>query len=138
MESSLGALDAVQDYAKYPATTRYMPTWTLEEILAAEPLYGIGQQRATELFGRWGGVPRYVLEGANNDSAQDMLTDAIGGANLDELMKSVAQPQSMSEVRQQQRGGSRHTRCHVHINLQGLVPDFFRSRVHIAHSHSVL
>lgn len=81
--------------------------------MAAEPLYGIGPQRATELFDRWGGVPRYVLEGANDDSVQKMLTDAIGEANLEWLLKSVAQTESMPEVRQRQRGGIKRRLHHM-------------------------
>jgi hypothetical protein len=61
------------------ATTRYMPVWSEEEVLRCRELMftGMPEARVEELLAQWGGVPRFVLQYAGDDTQQAKLKQAI-------------------------------------------------------------
>src|SRR6185369_3117412 len=62
-----------------PGTTiRYMPVWNREEIdTCNDAIYFHQRSKVKELFLKWGGIPRFVLEKANDPVQQRKLEDAI-------------------------------------------------------------
>ena len=51
-------------FLKYAATDslRFLPVWSLEELIQAAPLYGLIKEEVETRYGLVGGIPRYVLE----------------------------------------------------------------------------
>jgi len=45
----------------------------------------VSQARVDELYGKWGGIPRYVLEKANNIKDQDGLEVAIKNCSISDV-----------------------------------------------------
>ncbi|RHZ81442.1 hypothetical protein Glove_120g113 [Diversispora epigaea] len=67
-------------------TIRYMPTWKWKEIKECwKELYPqkIKKETAWDLFMKWGGIPRFVLEKGNDETYQNKLTDAIPNCKMD-------------------------------------------------------
>ncbi|KAG5182393.1 hypothetical protein JKP88DRAFT_164594, partial [Tribonema minus] len=86
------------EFLKAPAATkRFMPVWSEEELLrCAELLFSgqdlerdVPQARVRELFRRWGGVPRYVLQYAHDDERQGTLTAAIHHCSVGDLHAAI-------------------------------------------------
>ncbi|PKK58121.1 hypothetical protein RhiirC2_796830, partial [Rhizophagus irregularis] len=66
-------------------TIRYMPIWNWKEIKnCRKMLYDdkVTLELAKDLFSKWGGIPRYVLERANDETHQSKLIDAIKGCKV--------------------------------------------------------
>ncbi|KAG5185990.1 hypothetical protein JKP88DRAFT_310586 [Tribonema minus] len=61
------------------ATTRYMPVWSQEEVQRCRQLLfdHVPQSRVQDLLEQWGGVPRFVLQFADDDTQQAKLQQAI-------------------------------------------------------------
>ncbi|CAG8827229.1 22650_t:CDS:1, partial [Cetraspora pellucida] len=57
----------------------YMPVWNWDEInICRKMLYKhLEKEKVSKLFHKWGGIPRFVLEKANDQTQQDKLLDAI-------------------------------------------------------------
>ena len=70
---------------------RYMPIWSYEEIeLCRAALFDhLLSAEVKSLYGKWGGIPRYVLENANKPLQQSKLDNAIMAVDLDLLVKAI-------------------------------------------------
>lgn len=76
-----------------------MPVWSEDELLAAgRRLYGLSEERVRELYARWGGSARYVLQRANDPGMQTDLEWAIATTSINQIRKAVGMPDSASEV----------------------------------------
>ncbi|CAB4442538.1 unnamed protein product [Rhizophagus irregularis] len=63
-----------------------MPTWSWKEIKSCrQVLYEdrVTPELAKDLYSKWGGIPRYVLERANDVTHQAKLNEAIKGSKGD-------------------------------------------------------
>ena len=70
------------------STMRYMPVWSYDEIEQCRSLLfdtTVKSDEAQQLFMRWGGVPRYVLEKAHDSATQKSLEGALSLANFTAL-----------------------------------------------------
>lgn len=91
--------DAPQDFAKAGASTLLMPLWSEDELNAAgQSLYSLTEQEVQDLFAKWGGSARYVLQHAKNPSRQKDLDEAITDANIDKIYQAVGAPASAQDV----------------------------------------
>ncbi|CAG8688296.1 16218_t:CDS:2, partial [Funneliformis mosseae] len=68
-----------EHFDKYSgSTSRFMPIWKWSEIDTCRKIYkNIKKKQAVYLFRRWGGIPRFVLENANDITHQNRLEEAI-------------------------------------------------------------
>ncbi|CAG8489637.1 368_t:CDS:2 [Acaulospora colombiana] len=68
-----------KNFDKRGTTIRYMPVWSWEEIDACRiRLFShLSQREVRKLYNKWGGIPRFTLFCALNDSQQDLLQMAI-------------------------------------------------------------
>lgn len=75
---------------------RYMPIWSYEEIeLCRSALFDyLLPAKVKILYGKWGGIPRYILENANNPIQQSKLDNAITAVDLQLLVKAVGNPEA--------------------------------------------
>ena len=74
------------------ATARYMPVWSYDEIEQCRSLLfeaTVTAAKARELFVRWGGVPRYVLEKAHDKTTQQSLGRALSLAKFSVLQDAA-------------------------------------------------
>ena len=74
------------------STARYMPVWSYDEIEQCRSLLfeaTVTAAKARELFVRWGGVPRYVLEKAHDQDAQQSLGRALSLAKVSVLQDAA-------------------------------------------------
>jgi hypothetical protein len=73
------------------STKLYMPVWDWDEIEECRRLLfsNVTEQEARDLFLRWGGVPRFVLEKAHVLSAQNGLEEALSTASLHDLIQTA-------------------------------------------------
>ncbi|KAK9818097.1 hypothetical protein WJX72_007160 [[Myrmecia] bisecta] len=89
-------------------------------IHAARPLYpGVVPELVEELYAKWGGSVRYVLQFAIIPSLQLHLQQAIDGASLHELLVSVGQLDSKREVS--------HRLVHIEVG-----EDYIQHRINFA------
>ncbi len=81
------------EYNKAAATPLIMPPWTLDELKDCCSLVYPNVELAlvSELYDKWGGVPRYVLEFANNKIKQRDLKSALVQINVNALRDCVGQ-----------------------------------------------
>ncbi|KAF0704419.1 hypothetical protein DYB28_008092 [Aphanomyces astaci] len=79
---------------------RYMPVWTLDEILSCRKLLypDLDVNMVTDCFHRWGGVPRYVLENMLRDTHQSLLERALGMVNCDWVVNAIGELDAMFEA----------------------------------------
>jgi hypothetical protein len=75
---------------------RYMPIWSYEEIeLCRGALFDhLLSAEVKSLYGKWGGIPRYVLENAGKPFQQSKLDNAITAVDLDLLVKAIGNPEA--------------------------------------------
>ncbi|RHZ53526.1 hypothetical protein Glove_441g117 [Diversispora epigaea] len=67
-------------FDKYIGTTiRYMPVWEWKEIDACRVMIynHLEESEIKQLFFKWGGIPRFVLEKASDQTQQNLLEEAI-------------------------------------------------------------
>ncbi|KAG2431509.1 hypothetical protein HXX76_009523 [Chlamydomonas incerta] len=111
MASSLRA-GAYNSFAKTNHLELWMGPWSLEEIRAArrlEPYRAtVGVETAEQLYKTWGGIPRFVLEFANNPSMQRKLDYALASKDLLPLLSSVTQIEAAP--------AASHKLLHVQVN----------------------
>jgi hypothetical protein len=79
---------------------RYMPTWSLEEIeICRQKLFNhLVSDDVKNLFGKWGGIPCYVLKNAKKPAQQRKLDNAITAVDLNVLVKAVGNPESLDSA----------------------------------------
>ncbi|CAG8614434.1 2086_t:CDS:2 [Paraglomus occultum] len=79
-------------FDKLGTTIRYMPVWSWEEIDACRTklFRNLTQEYVRKLYNEWGGIPRFTLFYALNDSQQDLLLRAINSVN-DNLLNFVGE-----------------------------------------------
>ena len=67
---------------------RFMPVWRLDELLRARELVfpHLPQQLVKQLYAKWGGVPRYCLQFAQDKQRQRDLASALGQHDLMTLL----------------------------------------------------
>ncbi|RGB27176.1 hypothetical protein C1646_769459 [Rhizophagus diaphanus] len=93
-------------------TARFMPIWSWEEIKKCRKgLYNdeVEKKLAKDLFLKWGGIPRYVLEKAKDITSQQKLDDAILDCDMD-IFKYIGE----SSV---ERTTTSHMIVHNYVNL---------------------
>ncbi|GFR52076.1 hypothetical protein Agub_g14599 [Astrephomene gubernaculifera] len=73
------------------STTLYMPVWSDDEMQQCRKrLFPTLQEaRFLELQSRWGNIPRYVLEKAENRVVQASLETALGSCDWDTVLKCI-------------------------------------------------
>ena len=89
--------DKKKNYGEYRKGTgvdlRYLPVWSLQQLLVARQLFyqHVSVDRVRELYAMWGGVPRVVLEKANDESYQcnDMLKAFDKYPRFNDILASV-------------------------------------------------
>jgi hypothetical protein len=92
------------------STIRYMPVWERKEIddCRDKIFYNVGREKVEELFLRWGGIPRFVLEQAYERSHQDQLDKAIKKCNMD-IFNYIGESTDTDEMS--------HKLVHIYTNL---------------------
>ncbi|GBC04945.1 hypothetical protein RclHR1_05970002 [Rhizophagus clarus] len=70
-------------FYKIGTTIQYMPVWSWEETdtCRKELFPQLSQKAVRELYDRWGGIPRFTLFYALNESQQRLLDKAINSVN---------------------------------------------------------
>ncbi|RKP20608.1 hypothetical protein ROZALSC1DRAFT_19110 [Rozella allomycis CSF55] len=70
------------------------PLWSKEEIQACRALLyaSLSADDVDELYSKWGGVPKFVLENARDIFQQKKLDSAILSVDLDGLVKAIGNP----------------------------------------------
>jgi hypothetical protein len=78
---------------------RYMPDWTFEEIDKCRKVLfdDLSEDKVMKLYLKWGGVPRYVLELANDEAEQKKLEDAISTCTYD-IMKYIGEGDTQEDI----------------------------------------
>ncbi len=90
-----------RDFLKMPyAVPRWMPVWSPDEIEMCRSVFypTLSQAKVQQLYDKWGGIPRYVLEKANVPAIQDSFARAIADAKLDNLIHSIGETNSDDDV----------------------------------------
>ncbi len=81
---------------------RYLPIWSWMQLLVARQLFypQVRQERLAELYAKWGGVPRAVLEKADNDSYQRKTMDEalVRARSLSEILSTVGEVAASDEI----------------------------------------
>ncbi|EGG19912.1 hypothetical protein DFA_07019 [Cavenderia fasciculata] len=75
------------------STRRYLPPWKKRELDTVRPLLypSVTQVELDQLWNKWGGIPRFVLEKAHDQEFQRTLDQVIPTLDLDLCVKSVGQ-----------------------------------------------
>ncbi|EFJ47685.1 hypothetical protein VOLCADRAFT_91690 [Volvox carteri f. nagariensis] len=79
------------DYVKRGAMRLWMGPWSLSELkVAREAMFpSVDVDEVLRLYARWGGIPRFVLECANNSSMQEQFDEAIAVASPELIYRAV-------------------------------------------------
>ncbi|GAM23476.1 hypothetical protein SAMD00019534_066510 [Acytostelium subglobosum LB1] len=83
-----------KEFLKNDRTTRmFMPPWEKDELDHVKPLLypQVPQATLEDLWLKWGGIPRFVLEKAVNAAFQHSLENGITTLDLDTCAKSVGE-----------------------------------------------
>eukprot|EP01132_Coremiostelium_polycephalum_P008570 gene8570-10543_t len=83
----------LKNFDKLPKSTRlYMPIWSFDELSTARILYpNVTEQKMKELFSKWGGIPRFVLQYALDKTQQEQMEIALGSKNLKACLESIGE-----------------------------------------------
>ena len=107
-----------------------MPIWNWKEIKSCRKiLYNdkVPLELAKDLFSKWGGIPRYVLEMANDEIYQSKLIDAIKGCKA-KIFDDIGE-------RCIERSETSHMIAHIDVNpsckevILRFASDYVRERV---------
>lgn len=100
---------------------RYMPIWSYEEIeLCRGALFDhLLPAEVKSLYGKWGGIPRYILENADKAFQQSKLDSAITAVDLDLLVKAIGNPE-VSDA-------ATHRLLHLNVADDGTIHYLFAS-----------
>ncbi|RLO08189.1 hypothetical protein DYB28_004230 [Aphanomyces astaci] len=84
-------LEVWYSFAEDNCDIRYMPVWTWDEISTCHKLLypDLELNVVTDCFRRWGGVPRYVLKYALQDTHQALLDTAFDAVQSDWVMNAI-------------------------------------------------
>ncbi|EFJ39326.1 hypothetical protein VOLCADRAFT_108681, partial [Volvox carteri f. nagariensis] len=90
----------LQEYAKQAGLRLWMGPWSYVELEAARGIMfsSVSKAKLSELYARWGGIPRYVLKYAANPELQEELDAAVATVNMDLLWKSVGNIEAAPDV----------------------------------------
>ncbi|EFJ41911.1 hypothetical protein VOLCADRAFT_107467 [Volvox carteri f. nagariensis] len=90
----------VEEYAKQAGLRLWMGPWSDVELEAARGIMfsSVSKAKLSELYARWGGIPRYVLKYAANPELQEELDAAVATVNMDLLWKSVGNIEAAPDV----------------------------------------
>jgi hypothetical protein len=111
------------DFSKQPGSTfRYMPVLTLKEMACCRKVSfrTLRVDVMRQLFVRWGGVARYVLQKAGEETQQALLDAAIAASNLQSIQDSIGKPEAADDA------------CHRLIHQHVLNRKLTRKRMEIA------
>ncbi|EFJ39587.1 hypothetical protein VOLCADRAFT_108572 [Volvox carteri f. nagariensis] len=88
------------EYAKQAGLRLWMGPWSYVELEAARGIMfsSVSKAKLSELYARWGGIPRYVLKYAANPELQEELDAAVATVNMDLLWKSVGNIEAAPDV----------------------------------------
>jgi hypothetical protein len=94
--------DYYVEFDKNPLTkTRYMSTWDKREIDTCwEEIYKdkVDKKVVDALFDKWGGIPRFVLEKANEETQQSKLQEAIDACDESILIASIGKSETKQDI----------------------------------------
>lgn len=82
----------IHEFAKLEkCTKRFMPIWSIEEMEGLRQLSfaNITQSTMEELFNKWGGVPRFVLQLWDDNPTQESLLPAVNSADVRHLLTVI-------------------------------------------------
>ncbi|PKY41943.1 hypothetical protein RhiirA4_540004 [Rhizophagus irregularis] len=87
------------DFDKRHPDVRYMPVWSLDEINTCRTkiFTDISEEKVRELYLKWGGIPRYILEGATNLNTQKQLKKAITKCN-ESILSFIGEDDANDEI----------------------------------------
>jgi hypothetical protein len=113
-------------YSDSRCTIRFMPTWSNNEMQSCrEKLFPhLSVQQVNDLYDKWGGVPRFVLESALDEEKQKYLDRAIEAVDLDVIVQAIGN----LDIRK----GASHRLVHL------LVKEGFHSDVYVFASKYVV
>jgi len=109
--------DRYKHFLKIPGSTKlYMKLWTGEEIeeCRAACFPDLSMDLVNELQAKWGNIPRYVLEKAQDEPAQDSLDQAISTCGLETVWKCIGQGDYAPEAS--------HTLVHPNVSQPDAIP----------------
>ena len=118
---------------RQPGVRRFfMPTWSLDELgsLRARMYESVALHTLQELFLKWGGVPRYVLEKAADAVVQQSLNAAVLSCSaLERLDELVGQPDSGTDV------SSKVLHYHVPVSVETGLHELTQASLVFASKH---
>ncbi|RIA93134.1 hypothetical protein C1645_665279, partial [Glomus cerebriforme] len=87
------------DFDKRHPDVRYMPVWSWDEINTCRTniFTDISEGKVRELYLKWGGIPRYILEGATNLNTQKQLKKAIIKCN-ESILRFIGEDDANDEI----------------------------------------
>ena len=94
--------DTWDKIVKFSGTFFYVPVWTLDELKTCRAqLFDpqVSEPLLLDLYGKWGGIPRFVLQYANEETQQKLLLQAIDASKtqtLGEIRQALKTPKDMS------------------------------------------
>ncbi|CAI2182402.1 1023_t:CDS:2, partial [Funneliformis geosporum] len=103
--------DIYRDFDKFGLSTiRIMPVWKRKEIddCRDKIFCNVKKEKVEELFLRWGGIPRFVLEQADDEAHQNQLDKAIKKCNMD-IFNYIGDSTGTDEMS--------HKLVHIYTNL---------------------
>ncbi|EFJ39582.1 hypothetical protein VOLCADRAFT_108574 [Volvox carteri f. nagariensis] len=88
------------NYNEQAGLRLWMGPWSYVELEAARGIMfsSVSKAKLSELYARWGGIPRYVLKYAANPELQEELDAAVATVNMDLLWKSVGNIEAAPDV----------------------------------------
>lgn len=92
--ASSPAPDIYKEFLKLENTTmRLMPVWSLAEVEACRSVCfpWLTLDEVTILCGKWGGIPRYVLQNAKDPFHQMSLDSAVSSSDIQKVIRSVGE-----------------------------------------------
>ncbi|RHZ89298.1 hypothetical protein Glove_16g200 [Diversispora epigaea] len=116
--------DHYRNFDKYVgAKIRYMPIWSREEIeTCREKIFNhLKPEKVYDLFSKWGGIPRFVLEKAQDPCQQRLLEEAIVKNSDKRIFKFVGETDSSDDMS--------HMLLHIHTNIPDKVNDIRTSYI---------
>ncbi|CAG8701888.1 2263_t:CDS:1, partial [Funneliformis caledonium] len=100
-----------KEFDKMVGTTiRFMPVWSWNEVNECRigMFNHLEEAKVEDLYSRWGGIPRFILEKSLDSSQQNHLEDAISKSNW-KLFEFVGEIDHANDVS--------HRIIHIHTNL---------------------
>jgi hypothetical protein len=89
-----------KEFVKDRCQMRFMPIWSLDEIknCRAKLFDRLSEDEVVRLFGRWGGIPRHVLENARNVVYHTELDAAVDAVDLNLLLNAIGNAQAANDA----------------------------------------